>query len=188
MNNNGYIIIGFPGVGKSTVAKDDTRFIDLESSTFMVDGQRSEDWYKIYVNVAIDLAKQYNVFISSHMAVQNYLATLNYNNVIMVYPDKSLKTVLLKRLSKRYESDPSDKNKRALDYMESNFDTCVDDMDKSNNFMKLRLNSIKQADDLHDLILYVIDKINTVRREDEVRMKYFGPEKNMVNTDAFIKP
>ena len=81
MNNNGYIIIGFPGIGKSTVAKGDTRFIDLESSTFMVDGQRSEDWYKIYVNVAIDLTKQYNVFISSHMAVQNYLATLNYNNV-----------------------------------------------------------------------------------------------------------
>lgn len=188
MNNNGYIIIGFPGVGKSTVAKDDTRFIDLESSTFMVDGQRSEDWYKIYVNVAIDLVKQYNVFISSHMAVQNYLATLNYNNVIMAYPDKSLKIVWLKRLSKRCESDPSDKNKRALDYMESNFDTCVDDMDKSNSFMKLRLNSIKQADELHDLILYVIDKINTVRREDEVRMKYFGPEKNMINTDAFLRP
>ena len=94
MNNNGYIIIGFPGVGKSTVAKGDTRFIDLESSTFMVDGQRSEDWYKIYVNVAIDLAKQYNVFISSHMAVQNYLVTLNYNNVIMAYPDKSLKRAI----------------------------------------------------------------------------------------------
>lgn len=188
MNNNGYIIIGFPGVGKSTVAKDDTRFIDLESSAFMVDDQRSEDWYKTYVNVAVDLTKYHNVLISSHMAVQNYLATLNYNNVIMVYPDKSLKTVWLKRLSKRYESDPSDKNKRALDYMESNFDTCVDDMDKSNNFMKLRLNSIKQADDLHDLILYVIDKINTVRREDEVRMKYFGPEKNMINTDAFSRP
>lgn len=61
-------------------------------------------------------------------------------------------------------------------------------MDKSNSFMKLRLNSIKQADELHDLILYVIDKINTVRREDEVRMKYFGPEKNMINTDAFLRP
>lgn len=187
MNDNSYIIIGFPGVGKSTVAKEDLGFIDLESSTFMVDGKHSEDWYKVYVNVAIDLAKYHKVFISSHTDVQNYLAALHYENVLIVYPDKSLKNAWLERLSNRYKLDPSDKNKRALEYMESNFDACVDNMDKSDHFMKLKLNSIKQANDLYYIIFSVIDKINAMRREDEIRAKYFGPGKNVINTDAFSR-
>lgn len=43
------IIIGYQGIGKSSVAKEDYKYIDLESSNFWVDGNRPNDyWPKAY--------------------------------------------------------------------------------------------------------------------------------------------
>ena len=57
------IVIGYQGVGKSTLAGKDYRFIDLESGCFWVDGPngervRADDWYKAYCQVAVDLSDQ----------------------------------------------------------------------------------------------------------------------------------
>lgn len=91
-NSSGTIIIGYQGIGKSsTVNKYDfmgnkiNSFIDLESSSFRLpDGSRHDDWYKYYINIALDLASQgHNVFISSHNTVREELAarikSLEYN-------------------------------------------------------------------------------------------------------------
>lgn len=68
------IIIGYPGIGKSTLAGKDHKFIDLESSNFKIEDERSEDWYKVYCKVAEDLSRQgYIVFVSSHLAVREAL-------------------------------------------------------------------------------------------------------------------
>lgn len=71
------IIIGFPGIGKSSVTHaydgdiNTTGYIDLESSNFVKD----ENWVKEYCDLAIDLELQgYNVFVSSHKKVREYLA------------------------------------------------------------------------------------------------------------------
>lgn len=37
------IVIGYQGIGKSTLANKDLRFIDLESGNFWVDGKRADD-------------------------------------------------------------------------------------------------------------------------------------------------
>ena len=40
------IIVGYQGIGKSSISNPDTRCIDLESGNFFVDGKRPDDWYK----------------------------------------------------------------------------------------------------------------------------------------------
>ena len=69
------IIIGFPGIGKSSVTRaydgdtNTTSYIDLESSNFVKD----DNWVEEYCNLAIDLDLQgYNVFVSSHKEVLCY--------------------------------------------------------------------------------------------------------------------
>ena len=65
------IVIGYQGIGKSTLANKDLRFIDLESGNFWVDGKRADDWYKPYCQIAEHLSRQgYIVFTSSHEVVR----------------------------------------------------------------------------------------------------------------------
>ena len=68
------VIVGYQGIGKSTLAKNRNGFIDLESSNFFVNGERSPDWYIPYCEIALDLSKQgYDVFVSSHKVVRDEL-------------------------------------------------------------------------------------------------------------------
>lgn len=54
----GQIVVGYQGVGKSTLAYHNRSVIDLESSNFFVDGKRDEKWYIPYCNIARSLARQ----------------------------------------------------------------------------------------------------------------------------------
>ena len=66
------IVIGYQGIGKSSLAGKNN-CIDLESGNFWVDGKRSDDWYKIYCNIALHLHRQgFTVFTSSHQVVRDY--------------------------------------------------------------------------------------------------------------------
>ena len=68
------IIIGYQGIGKSSVSGADSGCIDLESSNFWNEGVRADDWYIYYCNIALDLSKQgFTVFTSSHKEVREYL-------------------------------------------------------------------------------------------------------------------
>ena len=163
---NHYIIIGFPGVGKTTMCKDNLSYIDLESSAFMIDGERHENWYKEYVNTAIYLSKNHNVFISSHDVVQDYLEEKLsiFSNIIIVYPDKSLKKEWLERLRNRYKTEDlieilngqhvtdSNKNKRALEYVEKNWDSCIEAIENRQYFYKLKIYCIDQAYNLESIL------------------------------------
>ena len=51
------IIIGYQGIGKSTLAGKDNKFIDLESGNFWVNGERVENWYIPYCQIAEHLSK-----------------------------------------------------------------------------------------------------------------------------------
>ena len=74
------IIIGYQGVGKSTLANKDDKFIDLESGSFWINNTdnnskyRYDNWYEMYCNVAEHLSQQgYIVVVASHEVVRNRL-------------------------------------------------------------------------------------------------------------------
>ena len=61
------ILMGYPGVGKSTFCKKTPYAIDLESSLF-------HDIFELYVDVALDLSRQNKlVMVSCHNEVYGLL-------------------------------------------------------------------------------------------------------------------
>ena len=80
------IIAGYPGVGKSTWAKENPNVIDWESSVFSVDGKKVDDWEKIYVEQAINLSNAgYIVLTSTHAEILNMFKIRN-EIILVVYP------------------------------------------------------------------------------------------------------
>lgn len=98
------IIIGYQGIGKSTLASTNSQYIDLGSECFWVDGKRADDWYKPYCQIAEHLSKQgYIVFTSSHEVVRNYLGGMYTSEPIAcIYPAIALKDKWLEKLETRY--------------------------------------------------------------------------------------
>lgn len=98
------IVIGYQGIGKSTLSNKDLRFVDLESGNFWVDGKRADDWYKPYCQIAEHLSQQgYIVFVSSHEVVRRQLST-STEQVICCAPIISLRDLWIKKLKDRYEA------------------------------------------------------------------------------------
>ena len=107
------IIIGYQGIGKSTLAEQDNNCIDLESSNFWVDGVRSSDWYRVYANIATHLSKQgYVVFVSSHQVVREALKNSD-ELVVVVFPAIHLKDEWIKKLEDRYNATKLEKDYKA---------------------------------------------------------------------------
>ena len=113
------VIIGYQGIGKSTAAKGDLRYIDLESTNFRVgpNGEKDEHWYAAYANVALDLSRQgYIVFVSSHAPVREWLGTHQKTEefIFICYPAISLKDDWIDRLQKRFDQTGLKKDELAL--------------------------------------------------------------------------
>lgn len=138
------IIIGFPGIGKSSVTRtydgntNTTGYIDLESSNFVKD----DNWVREYCDLALDLDLQgYNVFVSSHKNVREYLADRQdvFPDIMEVFPSKELRIEWLNRLESRYLKCKASKNERALNYMRENFDNAIDGMEYDRIVHKVRI-------------------------------------------------
>lgn len=146
------IIIGFPCIGKSSVANKPisgyffSGFIDLESSNFV----KNDNWESEYCNVALDLSNQgYNVFVSSHESVREYLSKFQDNyNIIEVFPNFTMYDEWIRRLENRYRLDPSDKNKRAYDYVSNSFFAAIANMMNDDIELKLILDYNSHINDL----------------------------------------
>ena len=141
------IIIGYQGIGKSTLAGKNG-CIDLESGNFWFYDEetkqkmRHSNWYIPYCQIANHLSEQgYTVFVSSHEVVRNELKKSD-QRVIVVCPDLHLKDEWIKKLEDRYEYTGLEKDfkafKNAFDRYEENikellysgFDTyAIDSMD-----------------------------------------------------------
>ena len=99
------IIIGYQGIGKSTLAYNEMEYIDLESSNFFVNGKMADDWYIPYCNIAINLSNQgYKVFVSSHEVVRNELSSSTNVDKMIVCPAIELKDAWIEKLKTRYEN------------------------------------------------------------------------------------
>ena len=124
------IVIGYQGIGKSSLAGRNNRFIDLESGNFWVDGQRADDWYKPYCQIAEHLSQQgYIVFTSSHEVVRNQLAYSN-EEVVVVYPSVELKEEWIDKLKDRYFRTNSEKDYKALMNAEDRYEENIKELQK----------------------------------------------------------
>jgi len=128
----GFIIIGYPGIGKSSCGGK-LNCIDLESESFFLNGHRVEDWYIVYCTIAMRLANQgFFVFVSSHKVVRDYLTSMplmpNVEKIIIFCPGKQYKNEWIRRLKERYNKTGLDKDYRALDHVEQAFDSDIDEL------------------------------------------------------------
>ena len=125
------IVIGYQGIGKSTMVKDIESFsIDLESSNFFVDGKRDENWYIPYCNIANDISSQgYIVFTSSHKPIRNYLKN-SKERVVVVFPALELKEQWVERLKKRYETSGLEKDYKSMMHAVKNYEYDIKDLMK----------------------------------------------------------
>lgn len=147
------IVIGYQGIGKSTLANKDLRFIDLESGNFWVDGKRADDWYKPYCQIAEHLSQQgYIVFTSSHEVVRKQLRNSD-EQVICCVPDLSLKDAWIQKLKERYESSELEKDYKAYMNAESMFTDNINEI-ANDCFGILWLD--KMDYDLCDLVLQCV--------------------------------
>lgn len=111
------IIIGYQGIGKSSLAGRD-KYIDLESGNFWVDGKRDPEWYKPYCQIALHLHQQgFRVFTSSHEVVREYLkkiAGAELGSIYVCFPAPELKDAWIAKLQERYDRTHLDKDFKAL--------------------------------------------------------------------------
>ena len=135
------IIIGYQGIGKSTLAKDSWKYIDLESGNFWVNGERDEQWYKPYCNIANHLSAQgYTVFTSSHKEVREELK--NSSEVVKIaFPALELKTDWLIRLTNRYNESMLEKDYKALINASLYYEDNINDL-MNEPFDKIIINNI----------------------------------------------
>lgn len=126
------IIIGYPGVGKTSLAGRYNQYIDLESSNWnSPDNTKPDIWWWSYGKVAEDLSRQgYRVFVSCHPSVQKYFEESN-EYVMVLYPSLELKEEWIKRVADRYDRDRSMKNLAALNNVELYYDKQIKSLDDS---------------------------------------------------------
>ena len=121
------IIIGYPGIGKSTLGGHND-IIDLESGNFWKGDNRPEDWYVYYCNVAKQLSKQnYIVFTSSHKVVQEELKKC-CESIYVIFPSLALKNEWIEKLRIRYLFTESVKDYRAWKNAEQYYDDSIADL------------------------------------------------------------
>lgn len=161
---NSMIVMGYQGIGKSTLASKDARYIDLESSNFWVDGKRADDWYKPYCQIAEHLSQQkYVVFTSSHEVVINFLKENSKEIIVAVVPDPELKNRWIQKLEERYNKTHLDKDYKALKNAEDRYAENIKEIVDSN------IPTIILKDTIYDLdkILRRYEKFATINKEDK---------------------
>lgn len=140
----GAIISGYQGIGKSTLAKSGSGYIDLESGNFFVGGARPDDWYIPYCQIAVHLAQQgYRVFVSSHAVVREHLASLPKTvDLYVCFPSYNLHLPWVKKLEARYHSSGLEKDYRAWKNAEERFHANIRELHNTKGFVPIVIHDI----------------------------------------------
>lgn len=150
------IVVGYQGIGKSTLAGRNNKFIDLESGNFWVDGKRADDWYKPYCQIAEHLSQQgYVVFTSSHEVVRKQLE-LSKETVVLVFPSIELKNEWIDKLKDRFFKTNSDKDYKAFKNAEDRYEENIKELEASNIRYKMVLKDIDY--DLEASLIHLINR------------------------------
>ena len=144
---HGLIVIGYPGIGKSTVVKSSSaKIIDFESSLFYIDSKRQHDWYKIYAKQATELAKQgYMVLVSSHKEVRDEFAKYIPNSafdIVTIAPAYHLEKEWGEKLRARNKANPTLKNSAAYTNVIEHYRENISDMASDTRFSHIFINSM----------------------------------------------
>lgn len=143
------IVIGYQGIGKTTLANTSMEYIDLESSNFFVNGERADDWYVPYCNIAESLSKhEYVVFVSSHEVVRERLKNSN-EKVVCCVPSKDLKDKWIKKLEDRYNETQLEKDYKAYMNAKERYEENIDEIENS-GFPVIRIRNMNY--DLESLL------------------------------------
>lgn len=141
------IYVGYQGIGKSSISGKNN-CIDLESGNFWIDGNRANDWYKIYVNIAEHLSNQgYKVFMSSHKVIREELTNRGIEFTTMC-PSLKLKEQWIERLQQRYDKSQLEKDYKALMNAKTMYEENIKDLLQENYIIQIQ--DINY--DLNDLI------------------------------------
>ena len=133
------IILGYPGVGKSSVASRLNSFINLESSSFYINSVRDKNWYIYYCKIAEQLSNQgYDVFLSTHDVVRKELKDSKQKKFI-VYPVLSLKTQWIVRLEERHFRSKLLKDYQALKRAQDHYDMDINELMNEPGFNKIEI-------------------------------------------------
>lgn len=152
------IVVGYQGIGKSTLAGRDYKYIDLESGNFWIDGRRADDWYKPYCKIAEHLSEQgYIVFVSSHEVVRQYLVENSRELVVLVYPSIELKEAWINKLEKRYIKSGLEKDYKALINAKYSYVENIKELQESCIEYKLEIN--KPSYDLESMLIHLKNQI-----------------------------
>lgn len=160
------IVIGYQGIGKSTLAGRNNRFIDLESGNFWVDGKRADDWYKPYCQIAEHLSQQgYIVFTSSHEVVRKQLEN-SCEAVAIVYPSIELKDEWIAKLEKRYEETGLDKDYKALMNAKDRYEENIKELSESNcGYQMCKMALTKMDYDLEAAIIHLKNELDGLLKD-----------------------
>jgi len=161
----GLIIIGYPGIGKSSIVKgmnfvlnSKINLIDFESSLFnKTTGIKYPDWHIVYVNQAISMAKQgYVVLISSHECVREEIAKRNRDewNVVTIAPSVELKDEWLEKLLDRYKRTATEKDSMAYRAAKEHYTEDVLDISAEENMSHITLETMEY--DLSAIVEYLV--------------------------------
>ena len=164
----GAIICGYQGIGKSTLAKAGSGYIDLESGNFFVGGIRHDDWYIPYCQIAINLAEQgYRVLMSSHEVVREYLASLPKSvDLYVCFPSYNLHRPWIDKLEARYHSSGLKKDYRAWKGAEAQFHENIREQYNTKGFVQIVIHDVNYL--LPDLIDSAIaNRSKDGRREED---------------------
>ena len=152
------IVVGYQGIGKSTLAGRDHKYIDLESGNFWIDGERADNWYKTYCKIAEHLSEQgYIVFVSSHETVRQYLVENSRELVVLVYPSIELKDAWIDKLEKRYIKSRLEKDYKALMNAKYCYVENIRELQESCIEYKLEINKLSY--DLESMLIHLKNQI-----------------------------
>ena len=162
------IIIGYQGIGKSTLAARNIKYIDLESSNFWFQDHetnkmlRHDNWYEMYCNIAEDLSRQgYIVFVSSHRPVRERLRK-SEEYVIACMPSIKLKNQWINKLEHRYNISGLEKDYKAYKNAVNNFDNNITEI-QNDGFDILEIHDMQY--DLEQLIDGLVNKRSTYTKD-----------------------
>lgn len=151
------IVIGYPGIGKSTLARNRFSYVDLESTNFI---KEDPNWYISYCDTAYDLAQSgYCVFISAHKKVQDYICRRVKNSTtVRLYecsPASYLKYRWIEKLRDRCLDSGSIKDTQAYRRVQDHF--CED----VTSMQHMDVNHIILTDMNYDLHFELIKSYNS---------------------------
>ena len=130
------IFIGYLGCGDNTVTN--RRVVVLDADCFLKSNDGStipDDWYVYYCKVAESLSNQgLTVIVMWNEDIKNYLIENHTEPICCLVPALELKDYWIDKLTKRYDSNPTDKTFSTLDYVKNHYTEDVNKLlDECNN-------------------------------------------------------